>query len=296
MPHIESLRHFRCIYTYRKVRALNRLPAKESKHKMTNTRLKTLKEIDSLLNKPSATGEDVGRLFLLSSAEEMKNSRAGANIAPASYEKLQRKANELGSTDDRDTLQNYINLMNSIKNAYNLSAGYKLSVLYRLSGLARITDTIKHIHECVELTDGQGKYTKDFLKQEARTLGSPAIKELLKQATNEARFSYAHNEFISILAEHLHMEELEAYKIHVEEIEAEFIQCMDDISQLLCLIPIGIEPPQLDINELKPAEECIKEAEDFIKDIKNYNNISPTVKPIYILLGRDHIHGDTAND
>jgi len=262
---------------------------------MVQKRLNTLKEIDNILNKDSATGEDVGRLFLLSSAEEMKNSRQGANIAPVSYEDLQNKANALETSTDRDTLQDYINIMNTVKNSYNLCAGYKLSVLYRLTGLARITDRIKHAEECMKLTNGHGRYTKDFVITEAKTLGSPAIKALIDLTYTEARFSYAHNVFMDILANFLNMEELEAYKIHTEEIEAEITQCMEDVNSIAGLLPKGYEVPQLDIRTLTPAEANIKEAEEFIKNIKNYNNISPTVKPIYILLGKDQLKGDTEN-
>lgn len=266
------------------------MPSHEQKEYIMSKELDALNKIDKILRKKDATGEEIGTLFLLSSAVEMMNHRHGVNTAPVGHEQLQCKVNGLLTIGDKEIFTYFANLMNTIRNSYNLAVGYKTSAMYRLSGLARVLDNLKHTAECVELAQGKGKYTKTLLLKEAEKLNSPAVKTLEAKVLEEARFTYAHNIFIDLVAKSYNIEELEIYKLDTAELEDEISEIIKEITELLATIPLKEKhQPQLNTATIQPTAHNVAKAEDFIKDIKNYNNISPTMQWLYILMCEDEV-------
>ena len=247
--------------------------------------LEALQQAQNIVDKPEPTGEEVGRLFLLSSALEMNNQRQGANIAPFTHKQLEAKANSLLSLADKDTLRIYINLMNSIRASYNLGVGHKINVMYRLTGLERILDTVDFYKEGVRLTGGTGDYTEAGLLEKVSQLHNASIKKIEDMVISDAHFVYAHNIMVDLLIEQHNMKELEVFKLNVNEMEAEVelvYSYADSIQTGLNVTEKYV--PNLDTLKLVPTEETLTKAREFISNDNSYNNISPNMEVNYILL------------
>lgn len=249
-----------------------------------NKRLKTLNKIEKILQKENPTGKDVGKLFLLSACEEVKNTLNGCNISPVSSQQLQEKVNTIIATDDLIEVNSYINFMNSLKSSYNLCTAYKVKVKYRLAGYSLIMEKLKHLLECIELSGNAEKYTAE-LKKELKKLG--LLKELEKAVMKDAKYPYLHNIFVQKAITSCNIEELQCFVLDTAEIETEIKKCKSCYNKIIKNIPDmygtygTYHKPEMNIKDLTPTPEQEYNIEELVKNVRNYNFYSPVLRHLY---------------